>query len=239
MKFAEKRTLECGTSTGELVSYLYAESDERESAKFEEHLAECDHCAGEFAALSLARLEVYEWHRDEFAPIATPRFEVPYCRPAAATSWFGSLSQIFAWNRPVAAGLMAAAMAAVFFGGWMTFFSGAGELGVAKMDNANSLDAGSREIKTVPADLQALKAGAEADRAEADENIETAAPVKAAAIKKTRPAVVKQPKPVRTQPAAPVQAQQRKNAPRLNGTEDEADRTLRLADLLAEIDTDD
>jgi hypothetical protein len=64
-----------------IVAYIYSEMAQAEIPAFEKHLAECSPCAEEFAAISDARLSVFEWHRDEFVPLATPVFEIPYKVP--------------------------------------------------------------------------------------------------------------------------------------------------------------
>lgn len=62
----------------EIVSYIYDEATVAERSKFERHLSACAPCTDEFAAISEARFAVFEWQREEFAPLATPPIRIPY-----------------------------------------------------------------------------------------------------------------------------------------------------------------
>ena len=70
-KNSEKLSRSCSSSE-DLVAYLYDEMGAAEQSVLETHLAGCDLCTAEFADLSFSRLGVYEWHRDDFAPLAAP-----------------------------------------------------------------------------------------------------------------------------------------------------------------------
>ena len=76
----------------ELVAYVYGELSSDGRARFENHLLDCSACTAEFADISLSRLGVYEWHRDEFLPLETPQFVIPFApattRVEAGNSWF-------------------------------------------------------------------------------------------------------------------------------------------------------
>ena len=61
----------CGF-TSDAVSYLYGEMPAHERSVFEDHLAGCDACTDEFAAISYSRVSVMEWQRGEFADLPTP-----------------------------------------------------------------------------------------------------------------------------------------------------------------------
>lgn len=81
----------------EIVSYIYDELAAPERAKFERHLAGCSTCTDEFAGISNARFSVFEWQREEFAPLVTPEIVIPYERPVKAVvsteneGWFAGL----------------------------------------------------------------------------------------------------------------------------------------------------
>ncbi len=61
-----------------IVSYIYDESSVAERRDFESHLLECSSCTYEFASISSARYSVFEWHKEEFADLATPQIVIPY-----------------------------------------------------------------------------------------------------------------------------------------------------------------
>ena len=84
----------------DLVSYLYGEMDLSEMGGFETHLSDCADCTEEFADLSLARLGVYEWNRDDFRHLKTPFIEIPYSSTNhpeyVHSSWLDALRGVFA-----------------------------------------------------------------------------------------------------------------------------------------------
>src|SRR5262245_20088549 len=75
----------------ELVSYMYDELPAAKRYAFESHLLNCSSCTNEFAELSVSRLAVYEWNRDDFLPLETPRFAIPYATPEPACSWIDAI----------------------------------------------------------------------------------------------------------------------------------------------------
>lgn len=93
------KILSCGFSN-DLVSYLYGEMNLSAINEFETHLPDCNSCTEEFAGLSLARLGVYEWHRDEFRHLNTPLIEIPYSlvnsEDSVRSSWLDVLRGVFA-----------------------------------------------------------------------------------------------------------------------------------------------
>lgn len=97
-----------------IVPYLYHEMPESEANVFEGHLAECSSCTDEFAAVADARFYVYEWHKEEFLPLATPRFVVPSGDPERA-GILGQLAAIFARPSFAFAGAAAALLVLAFF----------------------------------------------------------------------------------------------------------------------------
>lgn len=78
----------------EIISYMYDEMPLSERAKFENHLSKCQLCTDDFAAVSVARFETYDWKRTEFDTLPTPRIVIPYKEKAPT---FGE--RVFAWVR--------------------------------------------------------------------------------------------------------------------------------------------
>lgn len=98
----------------EIVSYIYGEIDPVVQSVFETHLADCMTCTDDFAAVSHSRFSVFEWNKEEFAPLATPRFVIPYATPQPAR--VGAMAGFFAGLRSVFAGSylpLAASMAVI------------------------------------------------------------------------------------------------------------------------------
>jgi len=96
--------------TDDIVSYLYGEISATARTNFEDHLSDCSICLDEFAAISNARLSVFEWRRDEFADLPTPEIVIPYRNNKAAVEKIapaGMLGAVRVWlslvNFPVAA----------------------------------------------------------------------------------------------------------------------------------------
>lgn len=224
------------SSSEDLVAYLYSEMDAFGRSAFEDHLSVCDNCTAEFAELSLSRLGVYEWHRDEFTELATPRVVIPYGE-TASVSWFDAVRAFFSAPAfATAAGSLA--VVAVVAGVWLTASK--------RIDVAG--------VEPVPSPKVVSSPRAEEKRPESGSQlVETSGPgssAKDARPKTVEPDVVKTsaadgsrtPKPSKVKAerniTPPVQAR-RPAAPRLNDFDDEDDNTLRLGDLLAEVDTRD
>lgn len=235
----EKFSPSC-SSPEELIAYLYGEMDGPRRAEVDDHLIDCDRCTAEFADLSFARLDVYEWHRDEFAEMATPHIAIPYGE-TSRYSWTERVRGIFAGYGQWATAAGAFAVLAIFAGVW--FVSGrAVEISdldksppavVADAPKVNAKaavpDSGSRND-----DLPAAALDREAEHSLEYRKTPTAVTI--AASKKKSPA----PKSGgRKEAAQPVQARRLTKAPRLNDFEDEDDNTLRLGDLLADLDAKD
>ncbi len=221
------------SSSEEVVAYLYEELSDREKASFEGHLVNCDACTAEFAELSLARLDVYEWHRDEFVEMATPRIVIPYGE-AATILWFDSVKAFLGSPARFATAGGAFAVLAIALGVWMF---AAGDQEMAKVEVTPTPEI----MEIVPAAIQpppilpvrevdkiAVQPVSSPPKKSSDPQV-----VKASAAKdvktqvRTQRVVTRNTQPIRT------------TAPRLNDFEDEDDNTLRLGDLLAEVDTRD
>ncbi len=224
-------------ASGDLVAYLYDELTTQERSSFETHLADCGRCTDEFAELSFARLDVYEWHRDEFAGMETPRFVIPYAE--ANVSWMDAVRIFFASNRQWAATGGAFALIAVVFGAVLisSSFKGGGDLvqGPAADDFASN--------RVQPVVLPLAPSSAEDKNVGPSGEVSNSEPrvINASSAEKSPKTggTIRQPlKNSERIQSKPVQAQ-RKTAPRLNDFEDEIDNTLRLGDLLADVDTRD
>jgi hypothetical protein len=91
---------ECKFSA-EIVSYMYDELSSSQRFSFEQHLVDCSECTDEFAAISSARFEVYDWKKLEFDPLETPSFEIPIAE-VSGVSWSDRIRAVFAqrWAVP-------------------------------------------------------------------------------------------------------------------------------------------
>jgi hypothetical protein len=224
------KTENCSYSP-DLVAYLYDEIDPAGRNLFEAHLADCGMCTDEFAELSFARLDVYEWHRDEFASMETPRFVIPYVNVELKTSWFDAFRGLFAAHGQLATAGGAFALIAII----------SGAVYVASVNRTDEI---------------ASKPGSDIVAANKVKSVDPpSTPVTAKDVIADPPKVVsdlgevkistggKSPVPAKAVDRRPAKAPERNTArrptaaPRLNDFEDEDDNTLRLGDLLADIDT--
>jgi anti-sigma factor RsiW len=105
-------------SLPDMTAYLYSELPDKDAEAFESHLTGCAECIAEFAAISEARLGMYEWKRDEFAHLNTPVFVIPREGTDGFIERFRrSLAGIGTWaNAAAAMGAVAIVGAAVYFG---------------------------------------------------------------------------------------------------------------------------
>lgn len=218
------RTRECSYEA-DVVSYLYKEMPKAEAEKFELHLGDCARCMDELADLSLARLEVYEWHRDEFAAMETPKIVIPYGEQGTA-SWLDAVRGWFA--SPVQwAGAGAFAVAILAAGVWLAIPRLGNVVAVNTEPTPMLVDKQPVGIPEGP-DLTARP------KAETRPAVESPDPAVVKASVR-RSAKASDSKPAK---AKPERMTDRRTAPRLNDfDDDEDDTTLRLGELLAEIDT--
>ena len=213
-----------------IVPYMYGEMAVREATAFESHLLECGTCTDEFAAVSAARYEVYEWKKLEFEPLATPVIEIPRMEPVGA-GWFEKLRAAFAGSWAVPGVAFAGLALAVAFTSFLVLSRNDG--GDFAKNNTNVLPiTAAAEPKPAPAGLAKSE------------------PDKSAVSTPTRPVRVSEPKqsqPRRAErvdrsvapkvPSAPTTASQAPKTPTLNDFDDEEDTSLRLAELFENIDT--
>ena len=217
----------------ELVSYIYDELPAIERHAFEGHLLDCTSCTAEFAELSVSRLGVYEWHRDEFVPLETPQFAVPYATQEPAYSWLDAIRGfIFTPARlSFAGGALALLVAAI----GVFYVSEPSSDGVAGIPQLSPV------IKEVVTENVSEIAKTENevidDKVLPDKRLDESAST--SGTKSERKSVLVQAKAVKR--SADRQTTARGNrpvkAPRLGTFEEIEDTSLRLSDLVADIDS--
>lgn len=214
----EKVKQSCEFSS-ELVGYLYRDSEDAVVHSFERHLADCSACIDEFAALAHSRFEVYEWQRQEFAPLATPRFEVPY--DATRIGALSGLRAIFALKWAVPA---FAAVAVV--------------IGIAFLASGPKMESVFVVSETTPVEVtESNPPQAAGLELKANEAISTAKPKHPGdeVVQVARPRRVERvvaPKSSRVNAAvAQLPAPTTSRAPTLSADVEAADRSLRLSDI--------
>jgi hypothetical protein len=112
------------------VSYLYRETDAQEKTVFEAHLKSCRSCADEFAGFSAVHSSVIEWRNEEFLSLETPLIEISYentrkfynleNEPTVPRSWFVGLRKLFTFSPALTA---SASLALILFCIGIVFFA--------------------------------------------------------------------------------------------------------------------
>ena len=227
----------------ELLSYMYGELDGRRSADFESHLQLCDACTAELANVADARLGVIEWRREDFEPLATPVIVLPAIEPVAAVQKGGiaavieSIKNLPAW----ASAGMALAPAAVLFG---VFYFGYFNVPATRNDVATTATAPAAAEKVLEP-VATVNNGSEKTVVAVETNTRdhNAVAAKAQPVAVRRNATPERiaakhfvSQPLRTETATAVKTI-KKSAPRLSSFDEEDDKSLRLADLFAQIGT--
>ena len=215
----------------QLVAYIYDELEYMDRNAFEDHLQDCSGCTAEFADISISRLGVYEWHRDEFAPLATPHFAIPYDAPEPKVSWLNALLGLIA--SPIRLGFAGASLAITIFGFVIISNYGTNETSVAGAIVAVPIAPVSPAVPVTESKPSVIESVSKReDKARTVREFRNAQPVGQAHVvhakatgPKTRPDTVK------TTTAS--------SGPRLGSFVDTEDRSLRLADLVADIGTRD
>jgi anti-sigma factor RsiW len=209
-----------------VVAYLYDELPVRETSIFEAHLEHCILCTDEFAAVADTRYSVYEWHKEAFVPLATPRFVVPQ-EPLRVGVW-AQIAGLFATMRPTLA--FAGGMAAVL----LATFVGFNMLGPAETDiAANSVPVVQPATITVPTP-SVVEPQFAVDSAENTPQL-----TKTRTLRATRtvvkPTVERKPIPKTVEAGIGNPLRQARKAPALSNDVEVEDESLRLTDLFDEV----
>ncbi|MEP7148816.1 MAG: zf-HC2 domain-containing protein [Acidobacteriota bacterium] len=232
-----------------MVPYLYGEMSGRERSAFESHLVACTLCTDEFASISNARYEVYDWKKLEFDPLETPRFEIPSEEFAAEGSVFGWVEKLRAgfatgWLVPSAA-LAALAIVSVFAALLISLPDNRQDI-AAKNDNSNIAAVGSSTV--TPATSDPETAANSEDEIQDVINNEIRVDAADRQPKRLRSSAPGHPRPrnpvvnaklTQLHTSEAKQATTRnleKSVPRLNEFADDEDTSLRLAELFENIE---
>jgi hypothetical protein len=223
--------------SSEIVPYMYGELQTSDASAFESHLLECTECTDEFAAVSSARFEVYDWKKSEFDPLPTPVIQIPYGDIEPAASWVDRLRAAF--SRPWAVpGLAFAGIAMVSVLAAAVYISQSDVTSVAVDRPIVPADEVRPEPEVVSVEKPPSPAPEKTNERSAEPN---ARPVKVVATRTAQPKRVSR----RADTVAvkvvrpPRRAVPDSRAPRLNEFNDDEDTSLRLAQLFEDIDTKD
>ena len=222
--------IKCAANT-EVTAYLYGEMPASEADNFEKHLANCDICADEFAAISFARYSVYEWNKVEFAPLETPVINIDL---AESRGWLTTLKGLFVPAPGLAFGGAAVIMAATLGLVYLVWSGSGPEVAVVPSQ------------ATTPSVVERLEVQPEKVMAANDEPIEPSEDVQTAprtvavntstARKSTGPVKRALNRSRSAPPAIAINAQAEEL--RLNEFDDLEGDGLRLADLVADLDSE-
>ncbi len=128
----------CGRSD-EILAYIYKEIESEKVIGFETHLAGCESCTDEFAAVSDARFSVFEWHKEEFSHLPTPEFSIPYVAKTVESAGFftavGEMIRNVGWPATVAATI--AVCVGLGFAMMMWVNSGGNEIARVEVDGGS------------------------------------------------------------------------------------------------------
>lgn len=226
----------------ELVSYLYGEMAEDRRTRLEEHLLDCTACTDEFAGLSEARFSVFEWHKEEFVPLATPEFTIPYekkaVRAAAERPAAGLRSWItFGW--PAFAMASIALVAAGSIALWIFATNTGTAEQLAKNTNVELVSPPAAPVQAVPVGEEPKPDVAVAVTPVAPARPHEIVPVRAStAPRHLRPVQPKLDLPnIKVDEAVVSPGKQPLRAPSLSAQVDDEDKSLRLTDLFDTLDS--
>ncbi len=223
-----------------IVPYLYGESSEAERDRFETHMADCTPCTDEFAGLSFSRYSVFEWQKEEFAPMPTPQIVIPYAaKQIGSVGFFAGLRELLAFNWATELGAAAALAVVVGVGFVAVNYYGKAEPQIATINESNKNVAvampGSSPIAPVVESKVEI-----ATKAPVVTHDPGSQPVKVATSerrpKQTITANNVTPKSVNSEDVRATPKQIRKS-PSLTAEADDDDKSLRLTDLFDTVDT--
>lgn len=216
--------------SADIVPYMYGELPAFDISAFESHLIDCSDCTDEFASISSARYEVYDWKKLEFEPLATPRFVIPY-EEVVKVSWVEKLRAAFSpgWALPTTA-LAALAITAVF----AAVFVYRGDNEIAR-DSRNAAVLEPAPVNSpINETIQTTESRVDETAVQNPSPVRVVSPTHAESRRPTRTIL---PRP-RSLDARPTQAKTQP-ALRLNEFTEDEDTSLRLAELLEDVETSD
>jgi hypothetical protein len=249
MKRETKKTKGC-LGDGEMLAYMYDELSAGARDAFERHLPDCVLCTDEFAALADTRYSVYEWHKLEFVPMETPAIAIPYrdAEKAGTYGWMASLRGTFDLSSGWAASGAFAAVAVTLGVLYFVQFGGITSKDVAGLTIPPVEDANLAEVSNAlpegfdPSGSVAGVTVAAGDGVDEPDQAESEATPVRTSVRSTRPNRNKGRSSrgaARSSPAVVTVNAVEEQAPRLNEFDDLSDDSLRLADLVADLDTSD
>jgi anti-sigma factor RsiW len=223
----------------EMIAYIYGESGEAARLGFEEHLLGCTACTDEFACIADTRFSVFEWHKEEFAPLPTPPIVIPYVAAAQLSArpsngFLAGLRHIL--TIPQVATAFAAVLVTVVVGFFGFNYMSDREIAVAgpepdiRQPAARVSTATLKEVSpvaTVATDEPDVDVSTRRERGETKTRRGTRTTLQTHVVGKPLMANVKR---SAERDPRPNSAQVRK-APVLNNFEESDDRSLRLSDL--------
>lgn len=232
----------CGYSD-EIVSYIYGELGSTEMRQFETHLGSCSECTDEFAAISNARFSVFEWHKEEFAHLATPEIVIPYAdkrtevAPVKVSGILAGLYELIASVRSpvmVAAGLFLLVGLGIIT---LTFIRSGNEGLIASNQEVPPVSERSTQIPSIDASPGGSLTEPETGKPEIDTLPNKVTPVVAAKVgQETRPTRAVSSSMRRSNVNTGIRnSSQARKAPVLSEFNDDEDDSLRLSDLFDEI----
>ncbi|MGI8789130.1 MAG: anti-sigma factor family protein [Pyrinomonadaceae bacterium] len=240
----------------QMISYLYGEANQFETAEFESHLKNCFSCADELKGFRTIRSSVLEW-REEFSNIETPPIAIPQMKTTVVSndlrSRLAGLRKIFSFNPALAA---AAFAALIVCGGLILFaldFYKTNEL--AKIDkNDSALAVASPTVEKTVEAKEIIKPEIASDKASitpivASKNTKaetisakriapknTVAKISGGASNGNKNVVVPDNEMAVVNKNYEKSSVKKSHAPTLAAVEEEEDNSVRLTDLFAELD---
>ncbi|MEP7075656.1 MAG: zf-HC2 domain-containing protein [Acidobacteriota bacterium] len=243
-------------SADDLMAYLYGEVAETELGRMDRHLAGCGSCTDDFAAISESRFSIYEWRQTDFADIATPMIDGPWnetpvrslrSEPLAQGRSLGERLRSIVPSLPTWAFAMTAAVivAAVVW------------IGFANLRHSSDKSAAIQQKRS---DQPVQGVSPQFKQTEPEKDVALDKPSPHGTDSSKTPVTAQLRKPAR-QPANSTVAANRnpgvrhrsimglngrrqevassfRRVPNLSGIEEDEDRTVRLADLFAEVGSD-
>lgn len=216
------RNNQCGHSA-ELVSYMYGECTESQTAEFESHLENCLSCSSELASFTVIRSAFGEMRHE--ANVSAPRLSLGFTSGRPRASWVETLMALFGGTRGLAAtGAFAFVLMAI-----VTVFV------MNRSGDVQSPEIASNTSKT-PSSATLTPATNEASPTPRSETLKTGEELAGKPIganpSKDEGSTIEGQSPKRTKVRTPKAVGK---TPTLSNYDEEEDKSLRLADIFEDI----
>jgi hypothetical protein len=243
----------------QIVPYLYNEATAVERSEFETHLDKCSICDDELDGFSFVRNSISEWRSDEIFALEMPAFDIQVMRTAKTSkiltveaeqnTWFAQIRRFFVFSPKFVFGFGAVVVVTACIAATLVFLNSLGNNEIAENTNQGSqkvsntkVDVKNEEVfpeqisitkQTEVSPLKVKMEKAQFNSPKISDNSNNMRKIKTV-VQKSNNTIASTGNEIKKNK---VNSLEKQEAPTLYKSAEDEDKSLRLADLFAEIGT--